>query len=86
MHIQEFVTRREQAEETARGEQYPHKIEADTGAYQLLVILLFFACFGTGLFVAKIIDDHRGPWWVAVLAMAASVVAFFTCLKRLERK
>lgn len=77
---------RDQTEEAARLKRGHHKAEVDAGIYQMLGILLFFACFGPGLFIAKIIDDLHGPWWGGALAMAISTGVFLTCLKRLGQE
>ncbi len=84
MHIQQVVDRREQAEKVAQQEVARRQREMNAGIEQMLTVLLFIACFGTGLFICKIIDEARGPGWAAVVVMAISAGAFFTCLKRLQ--
>lgn len=84
--IQEIVARSEQAEKAERRERERIKAEANTGIEQMLIVLLFFACFGSGIFVAKVIEDFHGPLWAAVLTLAMSAGAFLVCLKRLGQK
>ena len=55
MHIQQVVDRREQAEKVAQREVVRRQRETNAGIEQMLTVLLFFACFGVGLLLCKVI-------------------------------